>query len=145
MNELDDEPKIKIPVVATFEFGIVAAGRQVGAVGRIGHGRHGVKVALLLHDVGLALPLPDEQLAQTGTSQRDPVAGGVDGHRADLLVRDLERVDQVDVGHLVQQEGAVAVAGDEQLPPRVVRRRRQLDVVQRDPLLPFSNGSRVMR
>lgn len=65
-------------------FGIISSSGKVGAVRGEGRGGYVVVVPLLLQDVALAAPLPDQQLPQGGTPQRNPVpplaeGDGVDG------------------------------------------------------------------
>lgn len=123
--------KIKLLTMALFlntrqsdqnltDFSVIAASHNVLSIRWIRQAGHVVKVTLLLEDVGLALPLPHQQLTLswnhhqrpdlnkhlhfrgeapvgkrqvTWATEADPVARAVDRHRADPLVRQTKNKD----------------------------------------------------
>ena len=101
------------------DFAVVAAGGHDAAVRRELQRADAVIMALLLEHVGLGLPLPDEQLAERGAAESEPVAGAIDGAGGDAAVGDGERVDEIEVGHLVEGEDAVGEADDEEMGARI--------------------------
>ena len=65
-------------------------------------------MSLLLHHVGLRLPLPDQQLTKVRAPQHDPVTGEIEPHGEDGLVTDGEAVYEAAVGEREQEESAGA-------------------------------------
>ena len=47
-------------------------------------------MSLLLEDVGLALPLPDDELTELRAADGDPLARLVERHRVDTAVRNAD-------------------------------------------------------
>jgi len=64
-------------------------------------------VTLLLHDVRLALPLPDDELAGFGAPHSQPITSGVEADGADGLISETEGEDVGEGGHLMQVERAI--------------------------------------
>ena len=71
--------------VPHFHLSVLASGDDVLSVRRVREAGHVVEVTLLLEHVSLRLPLPHEELAETGATETDPVSGRVDDNAADLL------------------------------------------------------------
>ena len=74
----EGDEALAVERVPHFDFAVFAASGYVEARGRVGHLGHVVEVALLLEHVGLALPFPYEQLAESFARQCDPIAAFVE-------------------------------------------------------------------
>lgn len=70
-------------------------------------------MALLLQDISLTLPLPNEELAFLFGGEGDPIARVIDTDRVDLLLGDLERVNSFHRVHVEQTEDTVGLANAE--------------------------------
>ena len=88
---------------------------------------------LLLEHICLAAPLPDKQLAQGGTPQRNPVPRCIEGDGRDALPRNAEGVDVAELGQLragLDREscdlGMVGIAQDAELQQPPAGGRAQL-------------------
>lgn len=57
---------------------IVSAGSEVQSVRRVRQTGHGATVSLLLQHVRFALPFPNQKLATSFTTERDPVTDVVE-------------------------------------------------------------------
>ena len=99
----DAEARCGIPDLDT---AIISGGDDALAVGRVGEGVHSVKVALLLDDVRLGLPLPDQELAKLRGAKCEPLARLVDRDMVDAVLRNAESVDAVEVGELIKTKDA---------------------------------------
>ncbi len=113
----DDAPNLHL--------GVVAARCDVLAVGRVREAAEAVEPALLLEDERLRLPLPDDELAAGPAGEGEPVARRVERGGGERRGGDVERVDEVRLGHLVEEEVAGRVARHEHLGARVVGGRGQ--------------------
>ena len=99
--------------VPHLDLAVLAARRDIQARRRVGESCHVVEVTLLLEHVRLRLPLPHEELAELLARQADPVAGRIEDTRGDGMLGDAQRVDQIELGQLVEEERAVGKAADE--------------------------------
>ena len=75
---------------ATSNLSVVATGGNIHAIWRVTDATHCVEVSLLLEDVGLALPLPDDELTELRAADGDPLARLVERHRVDTAVRNAD-------------------------------------------------------
>ena len=56
------------------------------SIGAVGQTVHVVVVTLLLEDIALRLPLPDQQLAKTGTAKCQPLSSHIHCYTCDTLL-----------------------------------------------------------
>ena len=64
-------------------------------------------MALLLHDISLAFPLPYEELAVFLGTHRDPLTACVETNGVDPVLGDLERLDRLKVVEVIDTKNAV--------------------------------------
>ena len=67
---------------------VISARYNELAVWAVGEAVHVIIVTLLLEDIALRLPLPDQQLTETGAAKGQPLTTGVDSYTADTLLGD---------------------------------------------------------
>ena len=103
------EPADFIP---EFDLTIVGAGGDEFVFVEV-NGLGFVNEALLVDDVTLGLPLPDDDLAESFEAETDPGTGGVDGECTDFVLTDRESLNfgEFLIEQLVNGELALAVGG----------------------------------
>lgn len=79
---------------------VVSTSGQQGAIGREGQGGGVKEVALLPEDIGLAAPLPHQQLAQGCAPKSQPVPPRIPGHCIDGLMGDAQHMQVGEVWQL---------------------------------------------
>jgi len=123
-----DEAEARVGV-PDLNLAVIAAGGDELAVLGVGEGVEVVEVALLLHNVGLGLPLPNQELAEVRAAKGEPLAREIDGGGADLVAGDAEGVDHVEVGHLEDAKDARVEPEDEELGRGMVLGRDDMAVL----------------
>ena len=96
-----------------FDFAVVASRRDHRSIRRVRHSVQIKEVALLLQDVCLTLPLPNEELPLLFASHCDPVCLRVNRDAIDPIMRYLEGVDGLERVEIVQAEHSIRLADDQ--------------------------------
>lgn len=73
---------------------VIATSSDVLPIGTVCEAVHVVEVTLLLENVGLTLPFPDQELPHPRAGQGDPITRRVEGHRRDTLLGNTANIAQ---------------------------------------------------
>jgi len=117
------ETALRVPEL---HLGVFAASGDELTIRGVSNAGHFAAVSLLLHYVLLALPLPNQKLANLSGGQCDPVTSAVEESRRNRIVGNAQRMNHVDVGQFVEVESSGTEGYHQNLGTSVVVCRGQL-------------------